>query len=325
MNESFKANRLLDLINGVDNVPPSFNYNGFYRLLLPNDTRTHGFLTPETVSKLPWTACFTINHEDKIVQLTVTDPEAAHHINEAFQAVVDGALNLGTSVFPNLTSHSEMVSIPGARTSPRENPEPIRLERFVAPLFGICSRGAHLTAYVRDTTQPGGSPGGLRIWVARRDVNLHTYPGILDTTVAGGVKAEDTPLGCILAESDEEASLPYDYVQRHVVPTGVVNYVTQSKKTGQVLPTILYVYDLELEEGMAPQPKDGEVEGFYLMTVEDVTRAMMNGEFKPNCCLVMLDFFVRHGLITEENESDYLEIVTRLRRRLPVPVTPQGS
>lgn len=143
--------------------------------------------------------------------------------------------------------------------------------------------------------------------------------------VAGGVKADDTPMGCILAESDEEASLAYDYVQRHVVPAGVVTYVTQSRRTGQVLPTILYVYDLELQEGVEPQPKDGEVEGFYLMTVEEVTRAMMSGEFKPNCCLVMLDFYVRHGLVTEENERDYLGIVARLRRRLPVPVTPQGA
>lgn len=278
------------------------------------------------VSKLPWTTSFAINHEDRIVQLTVTDPEADHHINEAFQAVVDGAMRLGTSVFPNLTSHSEMVSIPGARTKTGKSPAPIRLERFAAPLFGICSRGAHLTAYVRDTEdRPDGTSGGLRIWVARRGADLHTYPGMLDTTVAGGVKAEDTPLGCILAESDEEASLPYDYVQRHVVPTGVVTYVTQSRKTGQILPTILYVYDLELEEGMVALPKDGEVEGFYLMTVEEVTKAMMRGEFKPNCCLVMLDFFVRHGLVTEENERDYLEIVTRLRRRLPVPVTPQGA
>ncbi|ROV88877.1 hypothetical protein VSDG_08945 [Cytospora chrysosperma] len=323
MNESFKADRLLDLINGVDN----FNYNGLYRLLLPNDTRTHGFLTSDTVSKLPWTTSFTISHEDKTVQLTVTDPGVVHHINDAFQAVVDGAMRLGTAVFPNLTSHSEMVSIPGAKTNFGDSTEPVRLERFAAPLFGICSRGAHLTAYVRDAEdrQGGGTSEGLKIWVARRGADLHTYPGMLDTTVAGGVKAEDTPLGCILAESDEEASLPYEYVQRHVVPTGVVTYVTQSRKTGQVLPTILYVYDLELEEDMVPQPKDGEVEGFYLMTVDQVTKAMLSGEFKPNCCLVMLDFFVRHGLVTEENERDYLEIVTRLRRRLPVPITPQSA
>lgn len=250
----------------------------------------------------------------------------AGRINAAFQAVVDGAIALGTSVFPNLTSHSEMVRIVGAReyqSKTPHHPEPIRLERFAASLFGLCSRGAHLTAYVRDADQSVSA--GLRIWVARRDANLHTYPGMLDTTVAGGVKAEDTPRKCIVDESDEEAALPLSYVEKNLVTAGVVTYVSRSEKTGQVRPTVLYVYDLELKEGMRPEPKDGEVEEFYLMTVEEVTKAMLGGEFKPNCCLVMLDFFVRHGIITSENERDYLDIVMGLRRKLPVPMTPHES
>jgi hypothetical protein len=35
--------------------------------------------------------------------------------------------------------------------------------------------------------------------------------------------------------------------------------------------------------------------------------------------MVMVDFFVRHGLITAENEPDYLEISSRLHRRLEYP------
>lgn len=304
-------------------MPIGWDYNDFYKLLLPKDSRTHGYLTPDTVSKLPWTTDFSVDHKDRVVRVTVAEDQA-NAINAAFQAVIDGAIALGTSVFPNLTSHSEMVCIVGARDYPStavHKPEPIRLERFAAPLFGICSRGAHLTAYVRDKSQPLST--GLRVWVARRDANLHTYPGMLDTTVAGGVKAEDTPLECIVAESDEEAALPLSYVEENIAPTGVVTYVSQSKKTGQLRPNILYVYDLELEEDMRPEPKDGEVQEFCLMTVEECTQAMMNGEFKPNCCLVMLDFFVRHGIVTDENEKDYLDIVMGLRRKLPMPVTPQ--
>lgn len=304
-------------------MPIGWDYNGLYKLLLPNDSRTHGYLTSDTVARLPWTWDFSIDHKDRVVQVTVAEIEAGR-INAAFQAVIDGAIALGTSVFPNLTSHSEMVRIIGAREYPSQKtphqPEPIRLERFAASLFGICSRGAHLTAYVRDTSLPAST--GIKLWVARRDANLHTYPGMLDTTVAGGVKAGDTPRQCIVAESDEEAALPLSYVEKNIVTTGVVTYVSRSEKTGQVRPTVLYVYDLELGESMRPEPKDGEVEEFYLMTVEEVTRAMTGGEFKPNCCLVMLDFFVRHGIITAENEKDYLDIVTGLRRKLPVPMTP---
>lgn len=173
-----------------------------------------------------------------------------------------------------------------------------------------------MTAYVKDAN------GLLRVWVARRAKDLHTYPGMLDTTVAGGVKATDTPRDCIVAEADEEAALPRAYVEERIVAAGAVTYVTR-KVDGGVSPTVLYVYDLRMDDGdgVEPRPKDGEVEGFYLIGVDEAMERMMDGEFKPNCCLVMLDFFVRHGVITEESENDYLEIVTRLRRGLPVPVT----
>ncbi len=46
---------------------------------------------------------------------------------------------------------------------------------------------------------------------------------------------------------------------------------------------------------------------------------MALGEFKPNCALVLLDFFVRHGIVTAENEPDYIDIVSRLHRRVEFP------
>jgi len=40
--------------------------------------------------------------------------------------------------------------------------------------------------------------------------------------------------------------------------------------------------------------------------------------FKPNCALVLLDFMIRHGLITAENEPNFLEIMTRLHGRFDI-------
>jgi hypothetical protein len=56
-----------------------------------------------------------------------------------------------------------------------------------------------------------------------------------------------------------------------------------------------------------------------LMSCEEVERRMLAGEFKTNVCAVIIDFLIRHGKITPENEPDYVEIGMRLRRRLPVP------
>ena len=65
---------------------------------------------------------------------------------------------------------------------------------------------------------------------------------------------------------------------------------------------------------------DGEVERMLKAwkSVEEVKQALRDGDFKPNCALVLLDFFVRHGILTAEDEG-YIEIVARLHRRLEFP------
>jgi hypothetical protein len=51
-----------------------------------------------------------------------------------------------------------------------------------------------------------------------------------------------------------------------------------------------------------------------------VREALAEGQFKPNCAMVMIDFLIRHGILTVENEGNYLEILSRLHRRLEFPV-----
>ncbi|KAH6667511.1 NUDIX domain-containing protein [Halenospora varia] len=303
-----ESKTFLDLINAVDSVPNDFEFTTLYRLFLPQDTRPHGFMLPSIVSQMPWSSDFVIDHDSRTVQLLDSSDgkDTGNACCAAFKKVIDTAID--SDIFTLLHgTHSEMYKILGAKYF-------VCLERFAAPLFGISSLGAHMTAYVR-------TPTGLKIWVARRSAHLFTYPGMLDTTVAGGVKADHLPFDCILAEADEEASIPTEYVQTHAHAVGIVSYVTKNRKTGLVSPTILYNYDLELPETIAPQPKDDEVEGFYLWSVEEVQQAMLREEFKPNCNLVMLDFFIRHGIMTQENQIDYVEIANRLTRRLPIPTT----
>jgi len=145
---------------------------------------------------------------------------------------------------------------------------------------------------------------------------------MLDSSVAGGVKAEESPLECIVHEADEEASLDVEFVREHARAVGTVTHMFRSQRTGFVPPTVLYVFDIELPETMIPAPKDDEVEEFTLMGVEEVKQAMLGQEIKPNSVLVYMDFFVRHGLVAGESEEGYAEICGRLRRWLPVPTTP---
>lgn len=191
------------------------------------------------------------------------------------------------------------------------------IERAAASLFGLVTFGVHLTAFTRRETD-----GELLIWVPRRARTKQTFPGMLDNSVAGGIAIGERPLDCVIREAMEEASLPEETVRAGLRACGVVTYayVDDSKEKGLLQPECEYVYDLELKPDVVLKPCDSEVEEFALWNVAKVKEAMANGEFKPNCALVLVDFFLRHGIITPENEKDYLEIAERTHRRLGLPM-----
>lgn len=191
------------------------------------------------------------------------------------------------------------------------------IERAASPLFGVVTYGVHMTAYVR-------TKEGIKLWVPKRARNKQTYGGMLDNTVAGGISTGEEPFECLVREASEEASLPENLVRKGARAAGTVTYFyvrdqRAGGETGLLQPECQYVYDLEVGDDVLPRPGDSEVEDFYLWTVEEVQRALGKGEFKPNCALVLLDFFVRHGIITQVNEKDYIEIVSRLHRKLEFP------
>ena len=52
-------------------------------------------------------------------------------------------------------------------------------------------------------------------------------------------------------------------------------------------------------------PGDGEIQEFSLFTVDELERAVGNGEFTPANGYVALNFLIRHGIIGYENRGDY--------------------
>ncbi|GAA6024542.1 hypothetical protein JCM10207_008268 [Rhodosporidiobolus poonsookiae] len=197
--------------------------------------------------------------------------------------------------------------------------EAFRMERSACSLFGVATFGVHCNAYVEEEGKP------LRLWVPRRSPTKQTWPSMLDNTVAGGITAGDTPRYSIIRECAEEASLPPSYVAPRIKQAGVITYNYRTD-AGHLQPEVQYIYDLPLpppeqEGALKPttNPDDGEVESFELLDLEVVVQKMVDGEFKPNCALVLIDFFIRHGLLTFENDTRYLEIATRLHRPLVLP------
>ncbi|RSM07967.1 hypothetical protein CEP52_004929 [Fusarium oligoseptatum] len=200
------------------------------------------------------------------------------------------------------------------------------MERAAMGLIGTMRYGVHMIAYVRDET----APYGLRLWVPTRARNKSTFPSMLDNTVAGGLMTGEDPFECVIREADEEASLPDETVRKGAKFVGNVTYIyiTDAGQVGEggfIYPECQWVYHLELPGDVVPQPKDGEAERFDLCDVDQVRADLAKGRFKPNCALVTLDFFIRHGILTQENEPEIEQIKRRVRRDIPFPGPHQSN
>ncbi|WFC95565.1 thiamine diphosphokinase [Malassezia brasiliensis] len=161
----------------------------------------------------------------------------------------------------------------------------------------------------------------MAVWM--RDTKKFPDPldGYLDNSVAGGITAGDSPRASVVRECFEEAGLARDQVEPYLKQTGHITYFYKTS-LGWRQPEMQYTYDLALpSDAIQLRPEDGEAESFELLDIPTVLQLMHKGEFKANCCLVLADFFIRHGYLTAESDTHYAEIVTMLHTdlRLPTP------
>lgn len=268
------------------------------------------------VERMPWTSDWNIDHEKKTISPKVRDAgtNASDELHRQQSRVIAETLQLAREkkVFAVLNGwRNELYPIG------RSSPITTSIERAGSALFGIVTYGVHMTAYVKVDND-------IKIWVPRRAKNKQTFGGMLDNTVAGGISSGENPFESVVREAAEEASFPDSLVRSNAKSCGMVTYfyITGQRaggETGLLQPEVQYVYDLEIDPSVIPKPADDEVEEFYLSTVEEVQKALAEGQFKPNCAVVLLDFFVRHGILTADNEKHLIEIVSRIHRKLPFP------
>lgn len=288
--------------------------DSLWHFFLPDDPRSHGFLVDSVVQVMPWTPDFRlVTSPRKEVHLVKPDVENwQRSCNEAIDNLLHLAREKG--IFPRLRrKHEEYFPILGANFA-------ISIDRSAFTLFGIIGRGAHMTVYTHTAS-------GFKFWVPERNHVKSTYPGLLDNTVAGGIPAGESPFECLIREAAEEADLPEELVRRDARAVGSVSWFNISDdraggEAGLMNPGVLYVYDLKVDEDMVLKPVDDDIHAFHLFDTNQVMSKLALGSFKPSCAVVMIDFFVRHGIITAENETEYAEIISRLHRKLPFPMTP---
>ncbi|KAF5564183.1 NUDIX hydrolase domain-containing protein [Fusarium napiforme] len=234
---------------------------------------------------------------------------------------------------------------PGVNVLPLSIPLPLR------GVLGILTVGVHLNVY--RVKEEDGKETIDQIWVSHRskDPN-YSYPGMLDQIVAGGADTNDTidgqlaPCKTLAREAREEAGLTIDHQTRQVffeemggddgdkkkkmrIHVGTVERASsitffdlKDESAGDLYnkhlePGLRIVYDLKITNpSFRPKKMESAIERFEPMEVPQVTESLNSNQWKPNCGLVMLDFMVRHGLVTKHDESRFERIKKDLHRPL---------
>ena len=180
-----------------------------------------------------------------------------------------------------------------------------QLDRGAVPCFGVRAEGVHVNGRVM-------RPDGLFLWVGRRARDKAVAPAKLDHIVAGGIPAGLDPEQTLVKEAAEEAGIPPELAGQ----ARKVASLAYAMQVGDgICVDLLHCFDLDLPEDFTPRPCDDEVESFSLMPIAQVFALVRDtDDFKFNVNLVLIDLFLREGLIDPAGAEGQ-----RLRAALAAP------
>ncbi|RAK95837.1 uncharacterized protein BO80DRAFT_429569 [Aspergillus ibericus CBS 121593] len=182
---------MYDVVADLDNFP----YHPTTTTLLQNYHTFHGNGISSTLGYIPNTLIFTFpwpnnvwtidSTASSITLMTVPTATASTRtatLEPTIRQMADMQLFTGwrDETFPIYGLNGEVV---------------LEIERAASALFGIVTYGVQMLCYTEDST-------GVKLWIAKRSSQKQTYPGMLDTTAAGGIEYGDVTPGGDYAGSD---------------------------------------------------------------------------------------------------------------------------
>jgi 8-oxo-dGTP pyrophosphatase MutT (NUDIX family) len=228
-----------------------------------------GYVKPEFAAKLA------VSRDITLTDRVTLAPEAAGSLNQI--AAAAGCRLRGEDFDVRETLDGPVLAV---------------LDRGALPDFGVIGVGVHVNGLVR-------RPDGWHLWVGKRAPDRKLDPNKLDNLVGGGVAAGYTPFETLLKEAAEEAMLPRPLAAK-AERQGRLAY--NMERPEGLRRDVLHVYDLVLPEDFVPQPADGEVEHFSLWPLARVFETVRDTDaFKFNVNLVLIDLFIRFGLVQGED------------------------
>jgi hypothetical protein len=237
-------------------------------------------------------------------QDTFTVTREALGLNHRLQGI-EGRTNGVAQVMEALMQHGVVPGWRGEKykvATTYSAPTVFEIERAAVPLFGTIGCGVHMNGVTWRS-------GELCMWVGKRSLSKPTGPGKLDQMVAGGQPTGISLKNNLIKECAEEANIPAE-IAALSKPVGAITYCME--RLEGLRRDVLFIYDLVLPEDFEPENKDGEMEGFRLMTIDELCACVQGTcDFKFNCALVVIDFLIRHGYIDADHE-DYLKLIDGL-------------
>ncbi|EEU47925.1 uncharacterized protein NECHADRAFT_74999 [Fusarium vanettenii 77-13-4] len=305
-----------------------------------------GYMRDDVQRDMIWDENFTMNQDTRTILLN-PKIQSGENIATACCRVFSNLCLLNRGRFNNCIDGWLAKDVPRREFQPLHVADSTRQDLTIPlpirGLFGVVTVGVHLNVYT--VKQVDGRESVDRIWVSHRAKGVNvSYSGMLDQVVAGGMDPTDrvsgvlSPCVTLKREAREEAGLHIDLNTREVLmgqedsTRRLVGSVEQAPaitfydckdrnaglmNEGHLEPGVRFVYDLRVDTTFQPHAEERGIERFEALSVDEVKKSLHSLEWKPNCGLVMVDFMVRKGLVSEADDTRLGDIMTGLQRPLP--------
>lgn len=287
---------------------------GFWYFMVQGYSMPVGYVIDGFVREVEWPSCWSLDFDRRTLTLHggETFDQRTQHMQQTLRSILKQRKALSSK-----WSNEDYPVYHGHGSGEKKTLEHVMdMDRCGLEKFGIRTYGVHLTAWMK-VVEDGKEL--TKYVVPRRAKDKRIYPSLLDNSVGGGLGSQDqnSPFDGMVREIEEEAGIPPSYSRQHLKQCDVLSYSMATTNWGHPgwQHNTLYVFEMELTEGMLPEVNDGEVEAFYLMTLEEVQTELFKKSFLPTGTMTWIAYLIRHGHLNSEDVKDLPEITARLHRK----------
>lgn len=210
--------------------------------------------------------------------------ERTKAIDETFKGLSEAG------ILPPAPDYTDFGGVDWINAYPHDGSGPLFIiQRFYYSCLGLQAHAVIVNGY-----------SGNHYWAAIRSKNVETGPGKLDVIVAGMIRYQESMMEAMAHEAEEEAGLTEEDVKGMKEVSTL--HLPNLNRYGFFQDEWLHVFDIDLKDKTPIVGMPIEVDGFKLLTIEQLVRDIEDGTvFKEHIHVVVTDFLIRHGYLNESH------------------------